>query len=163
MHDTRPGAVDAERLEAMVDDLATRLAELPESALTHRAGPEDWTAAEVIGHMTEMMPYWARVAAAVAAEPGRTFGREPDDPDRVGAVRAVNGVPRAELLARLRSAAHEAANAIKLHDADAWAAEGVHPRYGRMTVGALIDALLVEHAAGHVRQALEAAGVPPDG
>src|SRR5688500_5268508 len=96
------GMTEAERLEAMVDELAERLTQLPESAFTQLAGPDDWTAAEVVGHMTEMMPYWATAAAAVAAEPGQSFGRALDDPDRVGAVAAANDVPRGEALARLR-------------------------------------------------------------
>ncbi len=155
-----PGVMGAERLEAMIDDLATRLAALPDASFVRRAGPGDWTAAEVIGHMTEMMPYWAHVAAAVAAEPGRAFGRELDDPDRLGAVRAANDLPRAEALARLRHAAHEAVTLMRTHDTAAWQTAGAHPTRGSMTVGNVINSLIVEHAEGHCQQALDAAGEP---
>ncbi|MGH2583534.1 MAG: DinB family protein [Dehalococcoidia bacterium] len=158
MTDTRPGMTDAERLEAAVDELAAQLTALPEASFTHRATPEEWTAAEVVGHMAEMMPYWARAAAAVAAAPGQPFGRELDDPDRVGAVAKADDVPRGEALARLRHAAHEAATSIRSHDAAAWAQTGEHHSRGTMAVGAVIQLLMVEHAEAHVQQALDAAG-----
>ena len=159
MTETRTNMTEAERLEAIVDDLATQLSALPEASFTHRSGAEEWTAAEVVGHMAEMMPYWARAAAAVAAEPGRSFGRQLDDPDRVGAVASANEVPRAEALARLRHAAHQAAASIRTHDGAALQAVGIHPRHGEMTAAHVIQELLIEHAEAHVRQALAAAGV----
>jgi len=158
MTDLRPGMTDAERLEATVGELAAELTALPEASFTHRAAPGEWTAAEVVGHMTEMMPYWARAAAAVAAAPGQSFGRELDDPDRVGAVASANDVHRGEALARLRHAAHEAAASIRAHDDAAWTQTGEHHSRGTMTVGAVIHLLVVEHAGEHVQQALDAAG-----
>src|SRR6187431_565858 len=112
MSDFRPGMADAERLEATVDELAARLTALPEPSFTRRTGVDDWTAAEVVGHMAELLPYWAGVASAVAAEPGRPLGRALDDPDRMGAVTAANAIPRGESLARLRHATHEASQVI---------------------------------------------------
>ena len=155
------GMTEAERLEAMVDELAERLTQLPESAFTRRAGPDDWTAAEVVGHMTEMMPYWASAAAAVSAEPGRSFGRALDDPDRVGAVAAANDVPRGEALARLRHAAHQAATTLRGLDDAARRATGNHHQRGEISADDAIRLLLMEHAEEHVRQALVAAGAAP--
>jgi uncharacterized damage-inducible protein DinB len=161
MTDTLPGMTDAEKLEAMVDELATRLTALPEDSFTRRQSPDEWTAAEVVAHMAEMMPYWARVAAAIAREPGSSFGRELDDPDRVGAVTSSNQIPRSESLARLRHAAHEAATAIRGLDASAWEISGKHQTRGEMSIARLIDELLMAHVAAHVQQALTAAGAPP--
>ena len=112
MSGMHPGIGEAERLTAMVDDLAVRLAALSEASFAQRSGPEEWTAAEVVGHMTELMPYWAHRAVAIARQPGGSWGRSLDDPDRVGAVRAANDLQRAEALARLRNAAHEATTAF---------------------------------------------------
>lgn len=163
MPDTTPALLDAERLEAAVDELTAQLTALPESTFTHRPAPDEWTAAEVVGHMTEMMPYWARVAVAIGTEPGRGFGRAEDDPDRVGAVLAANDVPRAEALAHLRAAAHDAAAAIKTLDANVLQVEGRHPTRGAITVDALLRDLLIEHAEGHTRQALDAATTRSEG
>ena len=159
MSDTYPGMIDAERLEALVDELAERLTQLPEAAFTQRTTPEEWTAAEVVAHMTEMMPYWARALAAVAADPGRPFGRALDDPDRVGAVAGANEVSRAEALTRLRHAAHEAATALSRLDESTWQMTGTHHTRGPMTIGDAARSLIVEHAEGHVQQALAVAGV----
>jgi len=155
---TFPGMVDAERLEAIVDELAERLTQLPEAAFTRRPAPEEWSAAEIVAHMAEMMPYWARAAAAVAAEPGRAIGRELDDPDRVGALAGANDVPRAEALARLRHAAHEAASTLGGLDEAAWRATGRHHARGEMSIAEGVQSLIVEHAEAHVQQALAAAG-----
>ena len=159
MVDAHPGAVVAERIEALVDELATRLAGAPEEAFTRRRAAEEWTAAEVVGHLTEMFPYWARAAARIAAQPGSSFGRELDDPDRVGAVATANTVPRAAALAHLRHAAHESATMISALDAQGWDARGMHATRGEMPVHMLIMSLVVEHAEGHARQALAASGV----
>jgi uncharacterized damage-inducible protein DinB len=161
MGGTYPGMIDAERLEALVDELAERLTQLPEAAFTRRSAPDEWTAAEVVAHMTEMMPYWARALSAVAADPSRRVGRALDDPDRVGAVAGANQVPRAEALTRLRHAAHETAAAISRFDEDTWRAERLHDTRGPMGIGEAVRALVIEHAEGHVRQALTAAGGAP--
>jgi hypothetical protein len=158
MSDIRPGMADAERLEATVDELAARLTALPEPSFIQRAGVDDWTAAEVVGHMAELLPYWARVAGAVAAEPGRQIGRALDDPDRVGAVTAASAIPRGESLARLRHATHEASQVIRAFDIGQWETAGIHPTSGPMTVGEIVNALMVEHAIAHAHQALVAAG-----
>jgi uncharacterized damage-inducible protein DinB len=158
MTEIRPGMTDAERLEATIDELAARLTALPEPTFTQRTEAEEWTAAEVVGHMTELLPYWARVAAAVAAEPGRSFGRALDDPDRVGAVASANEVPRGESLARLRHATHEASQTIRAFDATQWDTAGVHATSGSMTVGEMVHQLMVDHAIAHAHQALVATG-----
>lgn len=159
---THPGMADAERLEAMADELAAQLSALPEASFTRRAADGAWTAAEVVAHMTEMLPYWTLAAASVAADPGRPIGRELDDPDRVGAVAAANTIPRAEALAHLRQAAHEAAASIRAHDERAWSAQGKHYTRGPLTVADTIRTLVMEHAGIHCRQALEATGVHAD-
>ena len=153
-----PGIGEAERLTAMVDDLAVRLAALPEASFTQRSGAEEWTAAEVVGHMTELMPYWAHRAVAIARQPGASWGRSLDDPDRVGAVRTANDLPRAEALARLRNAAHEAATVLASLNENDWQTTGMHTERGATTIAELVKQGLVEHAASHVRQALTAAG-----
>ncbi|MGD9894098.1 MAG: DinB family protein [Dehalococcoidia bacterium] len=158
MTDIRPGMTDAERLEATVDELAARLTALPEASFTQRTQSDAWTAAEVVGHMTELLPYWAGVAVSVAAAPGTPFGRTLDDPDRVGAVAAANEVARGESLAHLRHATHEAAQAIRAFDATQWDSAGMHPTNGSMTVGAIVQQLIVDHAIAHTHQALVAAG-----
>ena len=158
MSDSSPAAAAGQRMITIGDDLVSRLAALPEATFTQRRRTDDWTAAEVVGHMTEIMAYWTRVAAAIADEPGRTFGRDLDDPDRLGAVRSANDRPRAEALGRLRDATRAAALALAALGPRAWQTEGVHVSRGPMTVGAVIETFLVQHAAGHSHQALAAAG-----
>jgi hypothetical protein len=158
METTQPGMMEAERLEALVDDLAARLTALPEATFTRRPAAAAWSAAEVVAHMSEMMPYWAGAVVAAAQEPGRRIGRELDDPDRTGAIVGANDRPRAEALTRLRHAAHDAATAIRALDVAGWRARVAHYSRGAMEIGDAVRSLIVEHAEGHVHQALEAAG-----
>src|SRR5262249_30991475 len=149
----QPGVLIAERLEATVDELATELAALPEESFTRRAALGGWTAAEVVGHLTEMMPYWARVAAEVGKQPRRPLGRRMAAPARLGAVPTANVVPRAEPLAPRRPAVKEAAPAIKANEGAFWSGVGVHPTFGELPGGGFIPSRPVEHADGPVGQA----------
>lgn len=153
-----PGPMYAEHVRAAADELIARLVQRDEATFTHRPGPDEWSAAEVVGHMREMLPYWAGVAAAVAAAPGTRFGRALDDPARLAAVANANAIPRADALHGLRDAAHQSAMTIAALDDDAWAREGVHPQRGPQSVEIIIRTLVVEHAEMHLRQALDAAG-----
>lgn len=158
MADTYPGIEQAEKLEASIDELIARLAALPEGSFTARASIEDWTAAEVVAHMTEMLPYWTRVVATAIAEPDRPLGRAMDDPDRLGPVATANAVPRSEALNHLRHAVHEAATFIRgITDAQ-WRTVAVHRVQGPLTVNTMVRTLMVDHAENHVQQALRAAG-----
>lgn len=157
MSSTHPGAVDAERLTALVDQLATELTALPEASFTERRAADQWSAAEVVGHLTELIPFWAHRAVVIARQPGGSWGRSLDDPDRVGAVAAAGDVPRGEALTRLRAAAHEAAALLSSIDDAGWHATGIHSERGDTPVAELVKTGLIAHVESHVRQATAAA------
>lgn len=148
----------AEQIEAMVDELARIVAAAPAERWTSRATDEDWSAAEICGHLVEMLPYWSAVAQEVAASPGMTFGRDEQDPRRIGGVAAGTEMDRHQALEQVRTAADFACRRIRALPHDGWQAEGISVTRGPMTVDAIIATLLVHHLEGHVAQVREAVG-----
>jgi hypothetical protein len=140
-----------ERIEAQVDELVRVIAAASDEAWTrHQEG--QWTAAEVCGHVAEMVPFWAAQAREIAADPGRRIGREEDDPRRVGGVRQGAALDRHQTVEHLRAAAAEAAAIIRALPDSAWTAEAVSESLGQTTVERMIDALLIKHLEDHVQQ-----------
>lgn len=141
-----------ERIEAQVDELIRILAAMPEDRWTRKPAPDEWSAAEVCGHIIEMMPFWAAQARAVAASPGLRFGRSEEDERRIeGIVRGAR-LSRHDAVEQIRAAAATAARAIRALPAAAWQAQGLHPTRGPMTVAEILTRLLAEHLESHVEQ-----------
>lgn len=145
---------EARRLEAVniaIRDLLRR----PEVAQRLRtAGADEWSALQIVAHMTELIPYWmhdARTLAASTGEPPR-FGRNLDAPERLDAVaRGATSDPD-ELLRRLDAEIQAAAADIRAMSPAERARTGIHNRRGEMTVAAVIEQLIVGHAEEHVAQ-----------
>jgi hypothetical protein len=149
-----------ERIEAQVDELVRMIAATTDTHWFHRPGPEEWTAAEVCGHIAEMLPYWAKQAQVIAANPGMTYGRAMDDPDRVGGVRSGATLSRQDAVERVRAATHEAVRALRSLPAAGWHAEAIHIERGTETVANLIEYALARHLETHVEQVRHALGGP---
>jgi hypothetical protein len=147
-----------ERIEAQVDELIRMIAASTDEHWFHRAAPEEWTAAEIAGHLVEMLPYWGKKAAEIAASPGQTYGRDMDDPGRMGGVRSGTTLSRHDAVERVRAAAHEAARAIRALPAAGWHAEAIHTDRGSETVADLIENALAGHLESHVEQVRRALG-----
>ncbi|MBI2760395.1 MAG: DinB family protein [Chloroflexi bacterium] len=140
-----------ERIEAQVDELVRVIAAASDEAWARRHG-DQWSAAEVCGHVAEMLPFWAAQAREIAADPGRRVGREEDDPRRVGGVRQGASLDRHQTVEHLRAAAAEASAIIRALPDAAWTTEAVSESLGRTTVERMVDALLIQHLEDHVQQ-----------
>lgn len=141
-----------ERIEAQVDELIRILAAMPEGSFTRKPAPDEWSAAEVCGHIIEMVPFWAAQARAVAANPGLRFGRSEEDERRIeGIVRGAR-LSHHEAVEQIRAAVAAAAHDIHSLPAAAWHVQGLHPTRGPMTVEEILTRLLAEHLESHVEQ-----------
>jgi DinB superfamily len=124
-------------------------------------GPEaEWGPPEVLGHVTEMLPYWlGEIERVVAGAPGPTpFGRIATDPLRSLTIERDRTLPIRELLGRVDSSvARYAARLPELEPAD-WAAAGLHPRLGEMTVQGMLERFVVSHIEEHAVQLKAALG-----
>ena len=147
-----------ERIEAQVDELARVIAAATDEHWFRRPGPEEWTAAEVCGHVAEMLPYWAEQAELVAANGGGVpFGRVKSDPARIAAIERDRRDDPDALLDRIDQGVERVLALLdRLSPADL-AQTGSHQTRGEMTVARIIDEFIVEHLEEHAEQ-IERAG-----
>jgi uncharacterized damage-inducible protein DinB len=152
------------RLERGVDGLVHRLDGMPADALYRAPASGEWPVMSTLAHVVEMLPYWAHQAQAIAAAPGKPFGRTHDDPARLGAVEQ-HGTDVVDVVrAALRASLQEAVAALRALPADTLDVSGEHPRRGPMQVREVIDSFMVEHVEEHAAQvdgALGALGYSP--
>lgn len=146
----------AERLDAVERRFAA-LAERDATGLTDpdpRSG-ERWDAGQVWAHSAEFPAYWlGEVATVVGAWAGQPvpFGRVKTDAGRLAAIERDRTTDRAELADRVR----EGVAAVRVRLAtladEAWAAEGVHPTLGVMSLERIVEEFLVGHLEEHATQ-----------
>jgi hypothetical protein len=154
MSESDPGKA-AERLLAINDRLIRRLQTASVEEWTRRPSPEEWTAAEVAGHMAELEVHWARMAASVASQPGLDIGRPLDNPRRLegptsGATRSLS-----DGIAHLAQAGKDAASILRSIPANGWSAQGQRDGEPRI-VADIVQRSILEHAHTHVEQCLAA-------
>ena len=146
------GEERAARLEAAVATLLERIQGL-EGTLLHEEPTEGtWSVMKILGHVSEVLPYWSRVAAEVAEKPGGTVGRPEDDPDRMAAVERFTDTTLDEVLPTIQTGLAEATARLRAMPADGWGQTARHASYGEVTAGQIIDRFLIGHIEGHTRQ-----------
>jgi hypothetical protein len=121
---------------------------------------EQWDAGQAWAHVAEFVPYWQGELQHVVAGAGGApvpFGRQVTDPSRVGAIEANRHEPPSAQMVRLAAALTLMRTyLVGLTDAQ-WAARGVHPRRGEMTVADIVERFVVSHLEEHADQLQELA------
>ena len=153
-------AVDAlvERMRAVEQRLAERADAPPPSGLTDPEPDtnERWEAGQVWAHLAEFPPYWLRearqvVAAGASREPV-PFGRVKTDAARIDAIERERHTDPAALLARVRGSLAEVTDAARGFSDAEWAARGLHPTRGEMSVQTIFERFIVGHLEEHADQ-----------
>jgi DinB superfamily len=152
----------AQRLESVNTDLAAILRRPDVAQRLRAAGPDEWSAMQILGHLIEMIPYWMRDARTLVAASGAPpqFGRTLEAPERLDGVQRGEMSDPDELMGLLDGEIHAAATDIRGMSAADLAKKGIHLRRGEMTVSEVIETLIVAHAEGHVDQAKQVLGGP---
>jgi hypothetical protein len=144
----RAGETYASFVEALTDEQFTR-----------RLDPNEWTAAEITGHVSEAPSTFAGHARRLAAEGGGKAGRPPEDPGRLAAVQRLAGRGPKDGAQLVREGVREACAILRTIPEAGWDVEGDHSRLGKMMVRALVESSIRDHLEGHLAQAKTAAGV----
>ncbi len=112
----------------------------------------EWTIMQNLAHIVEFMPYWAGEIEKLVAEPGRNFGRTPEDVGRL------QGISEHEMasLSKIKEAlpgSYQRLDEVlkKLKDSDL-ELTGKHVRYGEKSLDWLIEEFVTNHLRGHVEQ-----------
>ncbi len=132
---------------------------LDAAAFHRRGGDDDWTAAEITGHVSEFPRTFAAHAARLAAKPGSPVGRSLDDEGRLAALARVGERSPAEAAALVRETVREATGTLRSIPATGWQAAGVRVFNGEpITVAGLVETVILEHLRQHLEQARTVAG-----
>lgn len=140
------------RLERSVRQLLEEVERLPSMVLYREPQPGEWPVMSTLAHLEELLPYWAREAAQVAATPNQALGRTHDDPRRIGAIAEHGHDTLDAIVPRIRLALTECVRTLRSIPSDAWSRTGQHPRRGQMSVADVVQDFLVNHAEEHAAQ-----------
>jgi hypothetical protein len=145
-------------IEQVGEAYASFVETLSEQEFRRRPGPDEWTVAEITGHVSEAPLTFATHALRLAEQGGGASGRPPDDPGRLAAVaRLADRGPKdgADLV---REGVRDACAILQRIPEAGWSVMSEHARLGPTPVRRLIESFVLSHLRGHLRQAKEAAG-----
>ena len=131
---------------------------LSEDQFHRRPDPNEWSAAEITGHLSELVLWFANQARRLAVEGGGRSGREADDPARLVAVERLTGRGPALGAYLLRIGVRETCRILRSIPEEGWNVTSQHPRRGQITVRAVVEGAILEELEGHLRQAKVATG-----
>jgi uncharacterized damage-inducible protein DinB len=137
------------------DELIGSLDWVSDEAWRRRPAEGEWSAAEIVGHLIELEPYWAREAGRLAANPGADVGRGLDDPIRLSGPVSGQALSAKEARTLLAQAGEAAAEMLRKIPDSGWGSSGTW-RGTTMTVADLVEQHLTEHVRQHVDQAVAA-------
>jgi hypothetical protein len=147
------------QIEQVGEAYARFVEALSEEQFRRRPDPNEWTVAEITGHVSEAPLTFSNHARRLAVEGGGKAGRPPDDPGRLAAVERLAGRGPKDGADLVRMGVREACAILRSIPEEGWSVESMHARLGQTTVRALVESSVLEHLQGHLRQAKEAAGV----
>lgn len=147
---------DADLLLATNDDVIRALENAGIEALRRKRAPDEWSAGEIVGHMIELEPYWARAAASLAGQPGATIGRSSDSPIRLAGPASGDGLTPSDAVNRLTAAGNEAADILRGLSAMSAPIVGQQQDGSSVTVATIVDEFLLAHAREHADAVLAA-------
>ncbi|MEA2519497.1 MAG: hypothetical protein QOF49_1577 [Chloroflexota bacterium] len=127
----------------------------PLSASWGHTPEADWGPHEVLGHISEMLPYWTQQLQAVLAADGATavpFGRVATDRSRLDRIDADRTKPVGALLDEIDGALDATARWVASLAAADGDRLGRHPTRGEITVRESIERFFVGHVEEHVEQ-----------
>lgn len=158
-------AEQANRLEVAASAMAA-LVRQPANAhhLRPKPGANEWNVLEIVGHCSEMIPYWIEQIRMMIAATGPELphiGRALDSDIRLAGPASGDTSEPEALATRLEHEAYKAAAAIRAFTAEERAKYGVNVHGAEQSVEDIIQRNLAEHAEMHLKQveaALDASG-----
>jgi hypothetical protein len=157
-------SVDTDALRARLADAERRLAEhaagpVPEGLTEPDPGAEErWQAGQVWAHLAEFPAYWMNQVRSVLAKRDTgvpepiPFGRVKTDPERLGAIERDRHQDPPALLRRVRESLAWVSEELGVLDDGAWAARGLHPVRGELTVSEIVERFILDHLEEHADQ-----------
>ena len=119
---------------------------------------EQWEAGQVWAHLAEFPAFWhGQIQGIVAAQDGTAsgppaFGRLKTDPGRTNPIERERRTAPSDLLGRVTSQLADLSRTLNELPEDAWAASGMHPTLGEMSLPAILERFVLGHLEEHADQ-----------
>ena len=114
-----------------------------------------WGPREVLAHVAEMLPYWLGELDRIVLAPGDTampFGRNQDDPMRIGLIERERTLPLPVLFGRVDAGLRDWELRLATLTPDDLERTGHHLRLGELAVREIPERFCLGHAEDHVAQ-----------
>ena len=153
---TNPGESGARRLEQVYGQLATLLGR-PDGVrrLGNNPDEDEWSAMQVLAHMSETIPYWmgnvGKIVAAGEDVPAH-FGRSLDAPQRHAGINRSESEDVETLLALLGNEVRAAAGGLRQMSAADYQRTGLYHGEEVMGVAHVVEVYILSHAEAHLAQ-----------
>ena len=137
-----------------LETIITASQELSSEALNWKPAEDKWSVMEVLVHVDEAIPYWLDELNNLLEKPGTEWGRGLQDERRLAALATVGSRSLEEVLVSIKKAKEQIALVLGPITDDELKQESPsrNPRFGIKPLSFVIQHLLVDHAASHVRQ-----------
>lgn len=148
----------SQRIEALIDGILAQVRTVPAEVLQRRSQEGEWMAMELLAHVAELLPYWARQAREVSerAGDGELFGRSTvnpeEDPDRLAAITGHGGDQLTTIEALLQAGLTLALADLRAIHHDRWGRNGRQANGQITTVAQIVDQRLIAHLQSHAEQ-----------
>lgn len=146
------------RIETLVNELLAQVRGVPLSA-RHRAATEgEWTAIQVLAHVTEFVPFWARQARWLSEQEqekirfGRSTADPEQDPERLGAIERYGNYSLSGIEGLLQKGRAQAVEDLQAIRSETWTRTGQQVNGQVRTVAQVVDELLIDHLVAHIQQ-----------
>ncbi|MEX6428963.1 MAG: DinB family protein [Ferrimicrobium sp.] len=114
---------------------------------------EQWDLAHVLGHVSEMLEFWmVEVLRVLARGPDEPFGRLKASPERLERIERSARRGLDELRREIDSRASATIDLCHILTPEQLQCRGTHPKFGVMTVEAVVMEFGVEHLLEHAQQ-----------
>lgn len=126
----------------------------PAEVLSWKPAEDKWSIMEVLAHVDEAVAYWLDEITRLLETPGTEWGRGLQDERRLAAVAAAGGRSLDEVLSSIDKVKGRVADVLAPITSETLALEAPsrNPRFGTKPLSFVIQHLLVDHAASHVKQ-----------
>jgi hypothetical protein len=127
---------------------------LPEETIRRKPSKDEWSIMEVICHIEEATPYWLNELQQAVISPGTEWGRGLQHEGRLAAVAQADQRNIQDVLARVGKSKDNVQDILGSFREDDLKVEAPsrNPRFGTKPLAFIVEHLLVEHLATHLKQ-----------
>ncbi|MEI4803563.1 DinB family protein [Bacillus sp. FJAT-51639] len=145
-----------ESIRESIDKIETLVKSLSEETIRWKSSKDEWSIMQIITHIVEAIPYWAKEINNIKGQPENPWGRGLTDEVRLQTVSEenINNLSVDEVIQQLSSIPSIIENVLKtLTDEDlAIKAPSRNPRFDNKPIEFIVNHLIVEHAEKHYNQ-----------